>query len=98
MLGTTLFILGALAILISIVAQVWTEVMWYDSVGRRSVFTPQLAAQLLLGIGGGLIPAALVWSSLHLGYRMRPIYAPTNPQQDVLDRYRDCLLYTSRCV
>ena len=91
MLGTTLFILGALAILISIVAQVWTEVMWYDSVGRRSVFTTQLAAQLLLGIVGGLIPAALVWSSLHLGYRMRPIYAPTNPQQDVLDRYREAL-------
>lgn len=87
----TVAVLIGLGIVVTAVAQVWTEVMWFDSVNLRSVFTTQLGAQLLLGIGGGLITAALVWSSLHFAHRARPIYPPVTPQQDALDRYREAL-------
>ncbi len=97
-LGTTVFILGAVAIVVSIVAQLWTEVLWFDSVDRRSVFVTQISAQVLLGVVGGAIAGALVWSSLYLGHRMRPIYAPSTPQQDALDRYREALEPVRRLV
>jgi len=90
-LGMTLTILVALGVVLSAIAQVWTEVMWFDSVNRRSVFTTQVGAQVLLGLVGGLITAALVWTSLHFAHRARPIYPPVTPQQDALDRYREAL-------
>ncbi|MGV1007039.1 MAG: UPF0182 family protein [Dermatophilaceae bacterium] len=90
-LGITIVVLAVLAIAGTIIAQVWTEVLWFDSVGFRTVFTTQLGVQLLLGILGGLIAAGVIWSSLWYGYRARPIYAPTTPQQDALDRYREAL-------
>ena len=90
-LGITVIVLAALAIAGTITAQVWTEVMWFDSVHFRSVFSTQIGAQLLLGIVGGLIAGGVIWSSLWYGYRARPIYAPTTPQQDALDRYREAL-------
>ncbi len=90
-LGITVIVLAALAVIATITASVWTEVMWFDSVHFRSVFSTQLGAQLLLGIVGGLIAGGVVWSSLWYGYRARPVYAPTTPQQDALDRYREAL-------
>ena len=86
----TLLVLVALAIALTIAAQIWTEVLWYDSVGFRSVFTTQLGAQLLLGIVGGLITAGVVASSLVIAFRTRPIYVPS-PDQDALERYREAI-------
>ena len=86
----TLLVLVALAVVLAIAAQIWTEVLWYDSVSFRSVFTTQLGAQLLLGIVGGLVTAGVVASSLVIAYRSRPIYVPS-PDQDALERYREAI-------
>ena len=87
----TLLALVGLGIVLSIVAQFWNEVLWFDSVQLRSVFTTELGAKLLLGIVGGIITAAIVGSSLIIAYRSRPIYAPTTPDQDPLKRYREAI-------
>jgi len=87
----TLLVLVGIGIVLSIVAQFWTEVLWFDSVGFRSVFMTELGAKLLLGIVGGLLTAAIVGSSLVIAYRTRPIYAPTTPDQDALERYREAI-------
>ena len=87
----TVTVLVALGVVVTAIAQVWTEVMWYDSINLRSVFTTQIGAQAVLGVVGGLLTALLVWSSLHFAHRARPIYPPTTPQQDALDRYREAL-------
>ncbi|MEP6800085.1 MAG: UPF0182 family protein [Lapillicoccus sp.] len=86
----TLLVLVVLAIVGTIVAQVWTEVLWFDSVGFRSVFTTELGAKLLVGILGGLVVAGVVASSLVIAYRTRPIYVP-NPDQDSMERYREAI-------
>ncbi len=90
-LGVTASVVVVLLFGATLISSFWTEILWFDSVRFRSVFTTQLGAQVLLGVLGGLLAAAVVWSSLWFGYRARPIYAPSTPQQDALDRYREAL-------
>ena len=52
---------------------------------------PRSAPSCCWASSAGSSPAGVVWSSLWYGYRARPIYAPTTPQQDALDRYREAL-------
>ena len=85
---TTLLVLVVAGVAISLLAQFWTEVLWYDSVDFRSVFLTTLGAKVLLGVVGGLVTAGIVGSSLVVAYRTRPIYAPTSTNQDALERYR----------
>ncbi|GAB3877344.1 UPF0182 family membrane protein [Terrabacter terrigena] len=84
---TALVVAAALLVVIAIAAQFWTEVLWYQSVSFSGVFTTQLVTKLLLGIVGGLLTAAMVWSSIHIAFRSRPIYAPS-PETQAMEHYR----------
>ncbi|MEP6856061.1 MAG: UPF0182 family protein [Pedococcus sp.] len=90
-LAPTIFILVALSFLVSIGASLWTEVLWFGSVGYTSVFTTQLVTKVVLFLVGFLITSALVASSLLIAYRTRPIYAPVTAAQQNLDQYREAL-------
>jgi uncharacterized membrane protein (UPF0182 family) len=90
-LGPTIAILIALGFLVSIGASLWTEVLWYDSVGFEGVFVTQLTTRILLFVLGFVLVAALVASSLVIGWHTRPIYAPVTPQQQNLDQYREAI-------
>ncbi len=87
----TLIALAILLVVLSLLAQLWTEVLWYDSVGFRSVFTTELLTKAALFALGFAITAGVVGSSLTIGYRTRPIYAPVTPQQQTLDQYREAI-------
>ncbi|MHA3834346.1 UPF0182 family membrane protein [Terrabacter sp. AAH1] len=86
-LVTALVVAAALLVVIAIAAQFWTEVLWYQSVSFSGVFTTQLVTKLLLGVVGGLLTAAMVWSSIHIAFRSRPIYAPS-PETQAMEHYR----------
>ncbi|WP_414695820.1 UPF0182 family protein [Oryzihumus sp.] len=90
-LGPTLAILVALVVLVILASQLWTEVLWFDSIGFERVFTTELTTKILLFVGGGLLTAGLVASSLVIAYRQRPVYAPVSPEQQNLDHYREML-------
>ena len=97
-LVTTLVILGVLALLLSLVANVWTEVLWFDQLGFREVFTTILLWQVVLFVAGAALMAGAVASSLLVGYRSRPVYAPVDDEQVSLDRYRESLEPLRRLV
>jgi len=86
-LVTALVVAGALVVVLAIAAQFWTEVLWYQSVSFSSVFTTQLVTKVVLGVVGGLLTAGVVWSSIHVAYRTRPIYAPS-PDTQAMEHYR----------
>jgi uncharacterized membrane protein (UPF0182 family) len=90
-LGPTIAILVALGFLISLAASLWTEVLWFDSVGYEGVFVTELTTKILLFTVGFVLTAGLVASSLIVAYRTRPIYAPVTPQQQSLDQYREAI-------
>jgi uncharacterized membrane protein (UPF0182 family) len=66
-------------------------VLWYGALGFNRVFWTELGSQAGLFVVGAVVAAALVASSLIIGYRARPIYAPATQQQQALDRYREMI-------
>ena len=84
-------ILVVLGFAVSITASLWTEVLWFDSVGYEGVFVTQLTTKILLFVVGFVLTAGVVASSLLIAYRTRPVYAPVTPQQQSLDQYREAI-------
>jgi uncharacterized membrane protein (UPF0182 family) len=90
-LAPTLAILAVIILVVTLAAQLWTEVLWFDSVGYTSVFRIELFTKIGLFVVCGLITAAIVASSMLIGYRTRPIYPPVSAEQQNLDHYRELL-------
>jgi uncharacterized protein len=87
----TLIVLALIVLAITLLAQVWTDVLWFDSVGFTKVFWVELWTKTGLFVVCGLVTAAVVASSLLIGYRTRPVYPPVSEEQQNLDHYRELL-------
>ena len=97
LLPTVLVVVAVVAVL-AWGATLWTELLWYQSVGFRQVLVTRLVTQASLFVVATGLTAAIVWSGLWLGWRHRPIYAPSTPEQAALDRYRSALDPVRRLV
>ncbi|MCV2394507.1 UPF0182 family protein [Actinotalea sp. M2MS4P-6] len=87
----TIAILVGVVIAVMVLAQVWTEVLWYRQVGYLEVLTTQWLTRGVLFVLGFLIMGVAVWAALAVAYRSRPIYAPSTPEQASLDQYREMI-------
>lgn len=90
-LATTVAVLLVVIVVAMLWSRVWTEKLWFDSVGYSLVWRNQLIVKSLMFLAGGLVTALLVGLSLRLAYRQRPVYAPVTVEQDNLDRYREAI-------
>jgi uncharacterized membrane protein (UPF0182 family) len=90
-LAPTLAILGVLVVLAVLMSTVWTDVLWYSQLGFTSVYRTEVLTRAGLFIVGGLVMGLAVGSSLMIGYRSRPVYAPVATEPASLDRYRETL-------
>jgi uncharacterized membrane protein (UPF0182 family) len=79
---------AALLIAYFVFAAIWTNLLWYRSVGFSSVYTTQLWAKLVLFFGSGLLMALVVGANMVIAYRLRPAYRPLSVEQQGLERYR----------
>lgn len=80
--------LAALVVAYLVFTTVWTDLLWYRSVGFSSVFTTQLWARVGLFVGSGLLLALIVGANMVIAYRLRPSYRPLSVEQQGLERYR----------
>lgn len=87
----TLLVLAGLAVVVGLVADLSTDVWWYESVGFRGVFVTELTTKTVIFAVAGLITAGAVAASLVIAYRTRPIYVPVTPAQQVLEQYRQAI-------
>lgn len=73
----TISLVIIIAIFIALVAAsgVYTDLLWFDQLGFKSVFTTQVFAQVLAFAAGAAIAGAVVWASVWVAVRTRPIYA-----------------------
>lgn len=92
--GRTRLLLPALvAVAVLLVAfmvftAVYTNVLWYDSIGFSEVYTTQLQAKVVLFFGAGLLMTLVVGANVAVAYRLRPAYRPLSVEQQGLERYR----------
>ena len=85
----TLVVVVALLILGSTFTGLWTERLWFRSIGHADVFTTLLTTRVLLFVVFGLLLAGSVVVNVVIAYRVRPVHRLLSPEQRSLDRYRD---------
>ena len=87
----TLVVLLAIVLAVVLLAQFWTEVMWFDQLGFATVLWTEWGTRAVLFAIGFVVMAAAVFASLAIAYRTRPVYAPSNREQASLDAYREAI-------
>ena len=97
-LAPTLAIIGAVVFLLVLFAELWTEVLWFRDLDFVQVLRTRLLTQASLFVVAALVMAVSVWVSLTVAFRARPVYAPSTPGQEALDRYREQLEPLRRLV
>jgi uncharacterized membrane protein (UPF0182 family) len=90
-LAVTLVILVVLTVGFLLFDTVYTNFLWFRSVGFSSVYRTRLTTQISLFLIFGLIMAAAVTANIWLAYRFRPPLTGVSLEQQALDRYRMAL-------
>lgn len=93
----TLVTLAVLLFLGSVFTNLWTDRLWFRSVGYGSVFSTILLTRTMLFIVGGVLFSALVLLSGLIAWRSRPDVLPTR-REDPAYRYRAALAPVARPV
>ena len=78
----------AFLVLITIVAGVWTDFLWYRAVHYSSVFGTTYGTRWAMFFVAGLFMAVVTGANATLAYRLRPIYRPVPPAGQGGDAYR----------
>ncbi|RMI13001.1 UPF0182 family membrane protein [Cellulomonas triticagri] len=97
-IAITLVVLAVVVLAVLLAAQLWTEVMWFDQLGFSGVIWTQWLTRAALFVAAFLVMAGAVFASLAIGYRTRPVYAPSNQEQASLDAYREAVEPLRRVV
>ncbi|HEY4153702.1 MAG TPA: UPF0182 family protein [Pseudolysinimonas sp.] len=87
-LAITAAAIALLVILFFIFSGLYADVLWYDQLGYLNVLTTQWYATVIMFGVGFLAMALLVWLSIFIAFRARPVYAKLNSQ---LDRYQQVI-------
>jgi uncharacterized membrane protein (UPF0182 family) len=77
--------------LVTLFASIYTDRLWYGSVGYSGVYDTMLWTRVGLFFGFGLLMAGSVAANMVIAYRARPFSRPDSPEQTGLDRYRDAV-------
>jgi len=85
----TIVVLVVAFFLVSIFTGIWTDRLWFGSVGYSSVFTKVIGTKVLLFVVFGLLMAGVVGANITVAYRFRPLFRPASQEQVNLDRYRE---------
>ena len=80
---------GGAFFLASVFTGIWTDRLWFRSVGYSDVFTTVLGTRVLLFLVFGLLLGAVVAPNIVLAFRFRPVFRPASQEQVNLDRYRE---------
>ncbi len=88
-LAITAVVMVVLFFLLSSFTGIWTDRLWFKSIGYGGVFTKILGTKVLLFVVFGLLFGGFVFANIVAAYRSRPLFRPSSPEQANLDRYRE---------
>jgi uncharacterized membrane protein (UPF0182 family) len=87
----TAWVAVALVVLIavaSVYVTLYTDLLWFRSVGFSSVFSRRLTAQVLLFVVFAVVMAVIVGANVVVAYRTRPPFRPMSQEQQQLELLR----------
>jgi uncharacterized protein len=71
------------------IAGFYTDFLWFDALGRASVWRDILGAKIVLTLIFGGVFFILLWVNLFLSDRAAPSFRPAGPEEELLARYHD---------
>ena len=90
-LALTISIVAAIAVVIAVLSQVWTEVLWFSQIGYARVLWTQWIALIVLFLVGFAIMFGAVFVSMTRAYRAREIGMPDDEATRNLEAYRSVI-------
>jgi Uncharacterized conserved protein len=87
-IAITVAVIAALVIGFFVFSGFYTDVLWFDQLGYLGVLTTRWGTTALMFAVGFVAMTFLVWLSIFLAFRARPVYAKLNAQ---LDRYQQVI-------
>ncbi len=90
LIGTAVILVAGFFIA-SVFTGIWTDRLWFRSVGYSGVFTKVLGTRVLLFVVFGLLLGVIVAANIVIAYRVRPMFRPASQEQVNLDRYREVI-------
>ncbi|GAA2094665.1 UPF0182 family protein [Actinomadura alba] len=81
-------ILAVVVVLFLVFTSIWTDLLWYRSIGFSSVYSTELWTRVLLFVSAGVLMGLVVGANMLIAYRLRPAYRPLSVEQQGLERYR----------
>ncbi|HEX4906018.1 MAG TPA: UPF0182 family protein [Acidimicrobiales bacterium] len=73
------------------IAGFYTDLLWFDSLGFRGVFTGVLGAKITLAVIFSLAFFVLLWLNLLIADRLAPRFRPAGPEEEVIERYHELI-------
>src|SRR4051794_27956545 len=91
--GLVLAVIALFILLTSLrgIAGFYTDLLWFDSLGYRGVFTGVLGAKASLTALFSLIFFVVLWVNLFIADRLAPRFRPAGPEEDVIERYHELI-------
>ena len=73
------------------IAGFYTDLLWFDSLGYRGVFTGVLGAKASLTALFSIVFFIVLWANLFIADRLAPRFRPAGPEEDVIERYHELI-------
>ena len=73
------------------IAGFYTDLLWFDSLGYRGVFTGVLGAKITLAAIFSAAFFVLLWVNLLIADRLGPRFRPSGPEEEVIERYHELI-------
>lgn len=84
-------IVVAAYLLLTAAGTLWTDFLWFESVGFREVWLRKWGLSLLLGAAGIAVSFLVLWGALKLVDRFSPRFAPFDltEEEELVERFRE---------
>ena len=96
--GLILLVLLAGILSLRGMARMWTDYLWFDSLGHGDVWTEMLVYRVVLSVIFIAIFFLLLYSNLAIADRLAPDARPPGPEEDLLRHYHDAVGHRRRLV
>lgn len=85
-----LVLVGVVYLVLTAAGTLWTDFLWFDSMGYASVWAKNWGTSLLLGAFGLTLSFLIFWSTLLLAQRLSPRWVPLDlMDEELAERFRE---------